>query len=94
MKFGNLELSDWNWSEIQNWTKGFVRRSSGMVFVGPSIVVLRTASSDRAWDVSFYNELYSLNKLFNKDIKRWDIVAAKRYVDEFLIRMSKLTAFA
>jgi len=91
MKFGNLELQDWE--------------AFGPVFIKQSFsdknfakITLTKEYPSYTWKVLFWNDLQYLQKVYddtigNKKFGRNEEQLAMDYVDQFMIRMNKLLVF-
>jgi hypothetical protein len=100
IKFGKIELSDW-----QQHPDGWCRYKLGLledggVYHERAVVQLMMwlfapGSRVEVRHVRFYGELYQLDKLYNPNniVLDWHLEFTKNSVDNFLIRMSKLRAF-
>ena len=96
MKIGKIELSDWKFQHhivnSPNEWYGWYRN----VGVGYNDTSAGIYSSPRhtEWRIHFGGELLFLNSLCNKKIMIASVDEVKNYVDQFLIRISGLKAFA
>ena len=99
MKFGNIELGNWESFGPIFLKQGF-KKNSGIINFAPICLdkLYSSTSSSYVWKVSFCNELQYLQKIYDdalgdKKFGRDEEKLAMNYVDQFLIRMNKLRVF-
>jgi hypothetical protein len=96
----NLALSDWyiyGSNSDQLWLSAEKIWCRDKIVIDESddlvIVVARKNPHTNECYVNFYNKLYHLHDYFPIPANRDNVENYKRYVDEFLMRMSKLNIF-
>lgn len=94
MKIGHIELSDWKYCRYS-----FVR--SGLAWYRGNknekqyyfMVVLYDTIDPNTWKLKFFQELNCLNEVIQSSLVIGSASEAKKYVDDFLGKMSRLSAF-
>lgn len=88
----DLELSDWIYNF--GYFARYNHRSSGGIITYDNVVAAIFYENDIATYCRFYNPLFQLDKLYRDNIVlNCNLNFAKNSVDNFLIKMSRLTAF-
>lgn len=87
----DIILSDWTYYDVNNRNWAYRYNTFNNITNG-FYVIIRNNNRDERYYVNFYHQLRYLHNYF-QPTNIYHIEPYKRYVDEFLIKMSKLTSF-
>lgn len=90
----NLILSDWQSREAKSQSAWIKCKIINNNIIEPALVsIIKWQNEDNKLYVNFYNELHILHPLFNVSVINGDLETLKDYIDNFLLRLSKVAAF-